>query len=63
MCDWVIMLYNRKLTEHCKPAIIKKIKRIIKNLKKYVLQEGQAKHWIISFYMRKKLNKWQLLLL
>jgi len=26
MCNWVTMLYNRKLTEHCKPAIMKKIK-------------------------------------
>ena len=23
MCNWVTMLYNRKLTEHCKPAIMK----------------------------------------
>ena len=30
MCDWVILLYSRKLTEHCKPAITEKIK-IIKN--------------------------------
>ena len=33
MCDWVTLLYSRKLTEHCKPTIRKKIK-IIKNLKK-----------------------------
>ena len=30
MCDWVTMLYSRKLTEDCKPAIMEKIK-IIKN--------------------------------
>ena len=24
MCNWVTMLYSRKLTEHCKLAIIKK---------------------------------------
>ena len=24
MCNWVAMLYSRKLTEHCKPAITKK---------------------------------------
>ena len=24
MCNWVTMLYSRKLTEHCKPAIMKK---------------------------------------
>ena len=29
MCDWVILLYNRKMTEHCKPTIIEKIKIII----------------------------------
>ena len=33
MCDWVTLLYSRKLTEHCKPAIMEKIK--IKN-KKYI---------------------------
>ena len=24
LCIWVTMLYSRKLTEHCKPAIMKK---------------------------------------
>ena len=24
MCNWVTMLYSRKLTEHCKPAIMEK---------------------------------------
>ena len=24
MCDWVTLLYSRKLTEHCKPAIMEK---------------------------------------
>ena len=27
-CDWVPLLYSRKLTEHCKPAIMEKIKII-----------------------------------
>ena len=27
MCDWVSLLYSRKLTEHCKPAIMEKIKK------------------------------------
>ena len=31
MCNWVTMLYSRKLTEHCKPAIMEKIKIILKN--------------------------------
>ena len=26
MCNWVTMLYIRKLTEHCKPAIMEKNK-------------------------------------
>ena len=30
MCDWDPLLYSRKLTEHCKPAIMEKIKIIIK---------------------------------
>ena len=28
MCDWVTVLYSRKLTEHCKPAMMEKIKII-----------------------------------
>ena len=30
MCDWVTLLYNRKLTEHCIPAMMEKIKTILK---------------------------------
>ena len=30
MCNWVTILYSRKLTEHCKPAIMKKSKNYIK---------------------------------
>ena len=26
MCNWVTMLYSRKLPEHCKPAIMEKNK-------------------------------------
>ena len=33
ICDWVTLLYSRKLTEHCKPAIMEKIKIIFKKLK------------------------------
>ena len=36
MYNWITMLYSRKLTEHCKPAIIKKIKNIL--LKNIVLK-------------------------
>ena len=35
MCDWVTLPYSRKLTEHCKPAIMEKIK-IIKRKKRGV---------------------------
>ena len=28
MCDWVTLLYSRKVTENCKPAIMEKIKII-----------------------------------
>ena len=32
MCNWVTMLYSRRLTEHCKPAIMEKNKsHYIKN--------------------------------
>ena len=41
MCKWVTTLYSRKLTEHCEPAIVEKIKIIIKkistNFEKYVV--------------------------
>ena len=30
MCDWVTLLYSRKLTERYKPAVMEKIKIIIK---------------------------------
>ena len=30
MCDWVTLLYSRKLIEHYKPAIMEEIKIIIK---------------------------------
>ena len=26
MCDWVTLLHSRNLAEHCKPAIMEKIK-------------------------------------
>ena len=38
MCDWVTLLYRRKLTEHCKPAIMENIKIITKFLKNVMHQ-------------------------
>ena len=34
MCNWVTILYSRKMTEHCKPAIMEKDKNHYINLKK-----------------------------
>lgn len=34
MCDLITLLYNRKLTECCKPTIMEKIKIIKKKKKK-----------------------------
>ena len=45
MCDWVSLLYGRKLIEHCKPAIMEKIK--------IVKKEGK----VISKKLRKKGQK------
>ena len=28
MCDWVTLLYSRKLTEQCKPTIVEEIKQL-----------------------------------
>ena len=38
MCNWVTLLYSRKLTEQRKPAIMEKIKIIINKKKKYSLE-------------------------
>ena len=35
VCGWVTLLYSRKLTEHCKPAIMDKIKIILKKKHKW----------------------------
>ena len=40
MCDWVTLLYSRKLTEYCKPAIMEKIKIIIKKLIKTKIKKN-----------------------
>ena len=32
LCDWVTLLYSRKLTEQCKAATMEKIKSIIKKI-------------------------------
>ena len=34
MCNWVTLLYSRKLTENCKPAIMEKKKSLNKKRKR-----------------------------
>ena len=49
--DWVTLLYSRKLTEHCKPTKMEKVKIIIKKRKisKHGLLESNryaSNHWL-----------------
>ena len=47
MCNWVNLLYSRKLAEHCKPAILEKNKNQKKEKKRkknFVYQS----HYIIT---------------
>ena len=44
-CDWVTSLYSRKLSEHRKPAIIEKIKIIIKLKKKKSTRSSGSFLW------------------
>ena len=45
MCDWVILLYSRKLTEHCKPAIVEK-----KSLKVEKKKRRGWTNWSVSSF-------------
>ena len=55
MCDWVTLLYSRKLIEHCKPTIMEKIK-LLKNKTKMpcfgqaspILSDGLLGHFSSS---------------
>ena len=49
MCDWVTLLYSRKLTEHCKPIIKKKIKNHFK-IKKVKKTNAQDNLYIFGIY-------------
>ena len=40
MCDWVTLLYSRKLTEHSKPTIMEKIKIILKKKRNKTIEIG-----------------------
>ena len=49
MCNWVTMLYRRKMIEHCKPAIMEKIKIVIKkNTRKYFYDFKIEKDFLIK---------------
>ena len=42
MCNWVTLLYSRKLTEHCKLAIMEKIKIIMKKRSLQTINAGEG---------------------
>jgi len=51
MCNWVTVLYSRKLTEHCKPATMEKNKNhytIKKNLKRGIQKRERELHFLIE---------------
>ena len=54
MYNWVTMLYSGKLTEHCKPAIMEKIKIITKRKIKSGGQNGEFSVLMIAEPSRKK---------
>ena len=57
MCDWVSLLYSRKLTDHCKPAIMEK--KIIKKIKFQIrLGKTSIKKFTLSLQEKKKC-RWQ----
>ena len=43
VCKWVSMLYSRKFTEYCKPAIMQKIKITILKKKKKEKRKNKPK--------------------
>ena len=56
MCDWVPLLNSRKLTEHCKPAIMQKNKNHYK-IKKILIEKRTecTMHTISCFIIRKQI--------
>ena len=45
MCNWVTMKYSRKLTEHCKPAVIKNKNHYIKEKNNKFINKQKRKEW------------------
>ena len=54
MCNWITILYSKKLTEHCKPATMEN-KQINKN--HYIKKKEKDRHHMISYIEYKKQNK------
>ena len=48
LCDWVTLLYGRKLTEHCQPVIMEKIKIIKKKMPRGVPCGSGVKNLVLS---------------
>ena len=53
MCDWVSLLYCRKLTEHCKPTIMEKIKKLKIFVSepcfpKFLIDWGPGRNWQVE---------------
>ena len=46
MCNWVTMLFSRKLTEHCKPAIMEKNKNNYIYKKERYRNHGCIRMWV-----------------
>ena len=57
ICDWVTLLYSRKLTEHYKLTIMEKIKIILKKENKKHCGGNIITIIVIVFSMFKKLSK------
>ena len=56
MCNWLTMLYSRKLTEHYKPAMMEKIKILKKEKKrkKYSMLEKRKSKKVLNVRKKKK---------
>ena len=48
VCDWVTLLYSRKLTEHCKPTIKEKIKKSLQKETRWQATYQEEKKGTIS---------------
>ena len=59
MCDWVTWLYSRKLTEHCKPAIMEKKIKIKRNgIERFLLCNKEIGMTLVP--RRQPQNSWKI---